>query len=244
MNEPQGWISLHRKLLEHPLFQDPPAFMLWVQLLLRANHKDNKVMIGNQFVDVNRGQLITGRKALAKYTGLSESKIERLLKLFESEQQIKQQTFTKFRLISITNYNQYQDGEQQLNNKRTTTEQQPNTNNNDNNENKKNTVPFEKISNSYNELFAGPSGCPRIEKVSEKRKRAIRKLWNFCTEDPDPKKLTNNPEYWDRYFKHISTLTFFQADTERTNGHENWKPNFDFVMKEDTLIGVKEKRYT
>lgn len=133
MLEPQGWIKLHRKILENPLFSNPQAFILWMQLLLRANHKDAKVMLGNQVVEVKRGQLLTGRNKLSEYTGLNRSKLERLLDLFENEQQIEQQKTTKYRLISITNYDKYQGDEQQLSNKRATTEQQLSTNKNDNN---------------------------------------------------------------------------------------------------------------
>lgn len=93
-------------------------------------------MIGNRMVIIPRGSLLTGRKSLATAINCNESKITRLLKLFENEQQIEQQTFTKYRLISITNYCLYQEREQQTNNKRTTSEQQVNTNNNVNNDNK------------------------------------------------------------------------------------------------------------
>jgi len=140
MSDPQGWISLHRKIIDNPLFEDPHALMLWVYLLLRANHKPAKILRGNRTVAIKRGQFLTGRKSLSKATGIQESKIERLLKLFESEQQIEQQKTTKYRLISITNYNEYQGSEQQINNKRTTTEQQLNTNNNDNNDNNDNNL--------------------------------------------------------------------------------------------------------
>jgi hypothetical protein len=106
---------------------------------LKANHKDGKFVVGNSSIDVKRGQLLTGRKSLSKATGIQESKIERLLKLLKSEQQIEQQTFTKYRLISITNYDEYQEANNKVSNKRTTNEQQTNTNNNVNNDNKKET---------------------------------------------------------------------------------------------------------
>ena len=138
MSNSQGWISLHRKLLENPLFKDPQALTLWVYLLLRANHSNTKALIGNNTVPIKRGQFLTGRKSLAASTGINESKIERLLKLFKSDQQIEQQTFTKYRLISIVNYESYQNTEQQTNNKRTTNEQQLNTDNNVNNGNNDN----------------------------------------------------------------------------------------------------------
>lgn len=128
-----GWIKLHRKLLEHPLFKDPQALTLWVQLLLRANHKDARIMVGNSFVDIKRGQFLTGRDKLSEYTGINRSKLERLLKLLESEQQIEQQKTTKYRIISIVNYDKYQDAEQQVSINRATSEQQVSTNKNDKN---------------------------------------------------------------------------------------------------------------
>ncbi len=58
-----------------------------------------------------------------------------MLKMFESCEQIAQQTFSKYRLVSITNYDQYQDIAQQTHNNCTTTAQQLHTNNNGNKEN-------------------------------------------------------------------------------------------------------------
>ena len=45
----EGWISLHRKILENPLFNRGRIysnFEAWIWLLLKANHKDNKFMLG------------------------------------------------------------------------------------------------------------------------------------------------------------------------------------------------------
>lgn len=53
---------------------------------------------------------------------------------------IEQQTNSKSRYISITNYDLYQVSEQQVNNTRTTNEQQVNTNNNVNNDNNVNNI--------------------------------------------------------------------------------------------------------
>ena len=69
---------------------------------------------------------------------ISESKVQRILKEFENEHQIEQQTSPRNRLISIVNWSEYQNNEhqseQQVNNKRTTNEQQMNTNKNVKNE--------------------------------------------------------------------------------------------------------------
>ncbi len=137
----KGWITLHRKIIDSSWYGNPEYMALFVHMLLRANHKPREVIIGNQTIKVGRGQFVSGRKKLSVETGVQESKVTRILKVFKSEQQIEQQSFTKFSLFSIVNYDLYQSGEhqveQQMNNKRTTDEQQMNTNNNVNNENKK-----------------------------------------------------------------------------------------------------------
>lgn len=83
-------------------------------------------MIGNQVITVAPGQMVTGRNKIAEATGLNRSKIERLIKVLENEHQIEQQTFTKYRIISICNWSKYQtseqQSEQQVSNKRATSE--------------------------------------------------------------------------------------------------------------------------
>jgi len=134
----QGWISIHRKIIDSPIYSDSQAVHLWVHLLLSANHKDNTFIQNGKAVTVKRGQLLTGRQRLSEATKLSESKVQRLLELFVELKMIEQQTNSKNRYISITNYDSYQSTEQQVNSKRTTDEQQVNTNNNVNNVNNDN----------------------------------------------------------------------------------------------------------
>ena len=71
-------------------------------------------------VVVKEGQLITGRKTLSEETGLPETTIERILTYLESEHQIGQQKTTKFRLITIVNWKDYQNPDIKTDNKRTT----------------------------------------------------------------------------------------------------------------------------
>lgn len=139
-----GWIKLHRSILEKGWIKKPEYVQLWVVLLLLASHDDREYFWNGKTIILKSGQLITGRKALSRKTGIDENKIERILKCFKSEQQIEQQTTSTSRLISILNWNKFQQFEhpfeQRTNNERTTSEQRVNTNkelkkgNNDNNE--------------------------------------------------------------------------------------------------------------
>lgn len=132
-----GWICLHRKIRDAAWYGKPDYLAVWIHMLLKANHKEKQVAIGNQIITVKRGQFVAGRKSLAAETGVQESKVNRIINVFKTEQQLEQQAFSKFSLFSIVNYEQYQNSEhqseQQVNSKRTADEQQMNTNNNDNN---------------------------------------------------------------------------------------------------------------
>lgn len=130
-----GWIKLHRKTLDNPIVcKDSDHIAVWMYLLLNATHKQYPAMFMGNKILLQPGQLITGRKVIAEKFNISESKVQRILKSFENEQQIEQQNGNKNRLISILSWPDYQESEQQdehlVNNKRTTTEQQVNTNKN------------------------------------------------------------------------------------------------------------------
>ena len=61
----QGYIKLYRKLMDSPIWSDPHYLKLWIYCLLKATHKERKVIIGNKTVTLYPGQFITGRKTLA-----------------------------------------------------------------------------------------------------------------------------------------------------------------------------------
>lgn len=131
----QGWVSLHRKILENPIVcKDSDYFSVWCYLLLNATHDSYDVEFKGKRITLEPGQLLTGRKSISSKFNINESKVQRILKKLEIEHQIEQQTGNKNRLITVLNWSLYQGSEQhieqQVNNKRTTSEQQVNTNNN------------------------------------------------------------------------------------------------------------------
>ncbi len=128
----EGWIKLHRKLLENPIVcKDADHLAVWTYLLLKATHRERDSIFKGERITLKPGQLIAGRKSIASFLKINEIKVQRILKLLENEHQIEQQTSNRNRLITILNWGLYQGNEQQdeqqMNNKRTTDEQQMNT---------------------------------------------------------------------------------------------------------------------
>ena len=133
--ENEGYIKLYRKILNNPIIcKDTDYLSVWIYLLLNATHNEYDAVFRNNRITLKSGQLITGRKTIADKFNIDENKVQRILKYFEKQHQIEQQTSNKNRLISISNWGKYQIGrhqvEQQMNNKCTTSEQQVNTNKN------------------------------------------------------------------------------------------------------------------
>lgn len=132
----EGWIKLHRKILENPIVcKDAETMAIWIYLLLNATHKEIPAVFKGEKIVLQPGQLITGRKSIAKKLDVTESKVQRVLKCYENEHQIEQRVSNANRLITIIKWNEYQDNEhaieQPMNNQRTTNEQPVNTNKNE-----------------------------------------------------------------------------------------------------------------
>lgn len=131
----EGWVKLHRKMLENPIVcKDADHMALWVYLLLNATHKPYSALFKGNRIELQPGQLIVGRKSLATYLQINEYKVQRILECFENEQQIAQQTSNKNRVISILSWDKYQlDAQQdahQMHNNCTSDAQQVHTNKN------------------------------------------------------------------------------------------------------------------
>ena len=129
-----GWIKLHRRLLDNPRATDPEWLSVWIYLLLNATHQPQKMNFDGKIVELQPGQLITGRFAIAKATGVSDAKVYRVLETLKNEQQIEQLAGVKGSMFTVSNWREYQETEQQteqrLNSNRTATEQRLNTNKN------------------------------------------------------------------------------------------------------------------
>lgn len=119
------WETL-RGLFGRPFYsKDSEKVHLWVHLLLKASRPTREEYFSGKKIICNPGQFTTTRKQIAEETGISESKIERVLNYFEKiEQQIEQQKSNTNRLITITYWSQFEKSEQQSerrsNNGRTT----------------------------------------------------------------------------------------------------------------------------
>ena len=133
-----GFVKVYREIREWSLFNDSRCVHMLVYLLSSANHKKKKFFFDGKEVEVDEGQLITGREKISIETGIPCTSIERILGKLEKVGEIEQRKTTRNRLITMKKWNKFQakrttDG-QQTDNERTTSGQQTDTNKNVKNE--------------------------------------------------------------------------------------------------------------
>ncbi len=106
----KGWISLHRQIWESWIWKDKPFSkgQAWIDLLLLVNHKDDKTLIDNKLITVLRGSHITSQLKLMDRWGWGKERVRNFLKLLEADGMILVETTTRYTLITITNYDTYQ----------------------------------------------------------------------------------------------------------------------------------------
>ncbi|MCV6588300.1 MAG: hypothetical protein OIF57_04610 [Marinobacterium sp.] len=80
-----GYIKLFRALEEAPFSDQPDYWACWTHLMMMATHRPYQTVVRGQTVDLQPGQLITGRSALARRVGLSEQTVRTVLAYFERE---------------------------------------------------------------------------------------------------------------------------------------------------------------
>lgn len=79
----EGWIKLHRKLLESMIFQNENILKIWVWCLLKASHSEKEILVGRQIVSLKKGEFVTGRKKAAEELKINENTFYTNIKLLE-----------------------------------------------------------------------------------------------------------------------------------------------------------------
>lgn len=99
-----GFIQLHRKLINWEWYSDIPVRLTFIHLLIIANW-ENKNWKG---INIKRGQVIIGRKKLSKEIGISERQLRTALTKLKSTSEIATKTTNKFTVLTLIKYEDYQ----------------------------------------------------------------------------------------------------------------------------------------
>lgn len=239
----QGWVKLHRQITDWEWYTDGNTFRVFLHLLLNANHKDGR----HKGIVVKRGQILTGRKVLASALGLSERQIRTALSKLKTTGEIDQQKANKTTksgsIITLCNYDSYQDGDdindqetnKQTTKKRPTNDQQTTTNKNVKNE--KNEINIDDDDFYKNSFVIEP------EELKRKKVAAKKEIDNFVfpeVEETDTLKIyfenPTNVEFWGQKYPLLSIENEFaniytSLQKKAANGNVQLSNPYSYVKK-------------
>lgn len=223
-----GFILLHRKIIkEWEWYSNINDRLVFIHCLLSANWKDGWF----EGIKIPRGSFATSYKGLAKEIGISVQQLRTSLEHLKSTHNITHTTNKQFSIITIENYNKYQDkqqGEQQTINKRSTNDQQT-INNNINNNNKVN-----KEKNNIKEKYGQFENVLLTNDEYQKLKERF----------PDyDEKIENLSGYiaskGDKYKSHYATILNWSRKDDKQERLPNWF-NQNFKKEEKGLKELNE----
>ena len=214
----EGWISLHRKLLENPIIKKEGLLQLFIYCLLKANSSDSKIIHNSEEILIKRGSFISSRKHIASDLNQKESTIYKRLKILKKLEICNTKSNNKYTLLTVINYDSYQNPKQEShrkrNNKVTTKEQQSNTNNKDNNNNKENnnTNTREKINIFKNSVLQFKNKYPET---------MLYEFINYWTEKSKSGIMRYENEKFFEISKRLATWYKNQKSFKKTNNQNN-----------------------
>lgn len=79
----ETWIKLYRKIMKSPIWENEKALKIWIWCLLKATHEDREQLVGQQVIDLKKGQFVFGRKKASDEIQMNENTIYKYIKLLE-----------------------------------------------------------------------------------------------------------------------------------------------------------------
>ena len=104
----KGWITLHRKIRDNWIWQDPEKLRAWLDILLMVNHEDRQVPVNGKVVTVMRGQRLTSIAHLAERWHWNRKRVVRFLDLLEGAEMCTTIRTRSGTTITVTNWDFYQ----------------------------------------------------------------------------------------------------------------------------------------
>lgn len=219
----EGWIKLHRLILDSQIFASEKGLKIWIWILLKANHKQRFVPItigkGETTILVERGQFVFGRFSAEEDLNIDGSTIYKWIKKMENMEMITINSNSHYSIVTVNKYNDYNDIdeaevtaiEQPRNNQVTAIEQPRNTNKN------------EKKDKNEKKVYIAPQ---------------LFEIEIYFTENGYPKELAK------RFFDSYSVANWFDS---KGNKVKNWKQKaINVWFKEENKIKSVENtsKYT
>jgi hypothetical protein len=117
-----GWIKIHRSILDHWIWQDEKYSRWWITLLLSVNHSDAKFMVGDEIYMCKSGESFRSLDEWARLFGCSKKTVVKFFTTLKKDSMINTKILgngnRRKHLLSVENWLKYQHVETEKGTKR------------------------------------------------------------------------------------------------------------------------------
>lgn len=90
-------------------------------------------------------------------------------------------------------------------------------------------IPYQAIVDAYN---ATMTGLAKVRDITGKRRTRMRTAWTG---------RRKSVAFWEAYFAECQRDDFLSGKGPYGRGHENWRPDFDYLTREDVIVKTYER---
>jgi DNA-binding transcriptional regulator YhcF (GntR family) len=213
----EGFVKLHRDILDMQWAKKPNILAVYIHLLLRATHEPVKV--GE--VELQVGQAVISLNGIADSTGLSMQQVRNALEVLEATKRITKTATKKYTLVTIENWT----FEQSAKKKATKTATKSSTTNKKDNISKDIlSKGFDKIIESWNKI--GLTQVKKIAPGSERYKMTTARIDEYGLDTV------------------LEVIDMVGASAFLTGKKTSWKASYDWFIAPRNFLKVYEGNYT
>ena len=103
-----GWVSIHKQIRNHWIWEDPRYLQAWMDMLMMANYNEVKKPYKGTIVLIKRGEFPASFRALALRWGWSKNTVIKFINRLKADTMVDTHTDYGFTLVKIVNYDKYQ----------------------------------------------------------------------------------------------------------------------------------------
>lgn len=223
INRSDGWVKLHKSMLNSSLWQSKNGLFVFTTFLLLAHHKDNmgSVRFKGKQRHLKKGEFAATITELSKYLSIPRSTLRVSLSRLQTDQHIDQQTDNHITVFRICNWEKYQAQDSQPSANQVPTKYQPSANRPLSPKNKegriKNTIKSKPdgVQPLYEWYISQFEQNPKLYKLTDKRKQKLKARLSDCGADMIREAI-----------RRTASSSFHRGDNER-----GWKADLDWIIK-------------
>ena len=106
-----GFILIYRSIQDNWIWDNPLYLKCWIDMLMRASIKPSSMLLNNQIIKINRGEIVFSQENFAKRNNMTRQQLRTFLKKLKQANMVKSspnsnQQVTHLFIVEYNNYNE------------------------------------------------------------------------------------------------------------------------------------------